>query len=90
MVTHSGNHPQTMARLPRRYAPFIFSVIQAALTTAAATAIAVHQSSRFSMQFLQQWFFAWVIAWLSMVPVVIFLAPLINRCVTALTAPPTE
>jgi Protein of unknown function (DUF2798) len=76
-----------MARLPRHYAPIAFSVIQAALTTALATAIGVHQSITFGLLFLERWVVAWGFAWLSMVPVVIFLAPVIQRCVAAITVP---
>jgi hypothetical protein len=77
-----------MARLPRRYAPFAFSVIQVTLTTGVATAIGVHQSVTLGVQFLLQWAVAWGVAWLSMMPLVIFVAPLIQRCVAAITAPP--
>ena len=46
-----------MARLPQKYAPFVFGVIQAAITTAVATAIATHQLTGFGLLFLQQWSF---------------------------------
>ena len=47
-----------MARLPHKYAPFVFGVIQAAITTAIATGIATHQLTEFGLLFLQQWTFA--------------------------------
>jgi Protein of unknown function (DUF2798) len=74
-----------MARIPQKYAPFVFAVIQAAITTAVATAIATHQLTEFSLLFLEQWAFAWLVAWLTMLPVVILLAPLLQRAVIALT-----
>jgi Protein of unknown function (DUF2798) len=39
------------------------------------------------MQFLQQWLFAWTVSFVTMLPVVIFVAPLFQRCVLALTMP---
>jgi hypothetical protein len=77
-----------MARLPSRYAPFAFSVLQVTLTTGIATAIGVHQSLGFGIPFLWQWALAWAMAWLTMLPVVIFAAPILQRCVGAITAPP--
>ena len=74
-----------MARLPQKYAPFVFGVIQAAITTAVATAIATRQLTEFGLLFLQQWTFAWLVAWLTMLPVVILFAPLLQRAVAALT-----
>src|SRR5689334_357586 len=72
-----SNHraPFGMARLPQKYAPFVFGVIQAAITTAVATAIATHQLTEFGLLFLERWAFAWLVAWLTMLPVVILLAP---------------
>lgn len=74
-----------MARLPQKYAPFVFGVIQAAITTAVATAIATHQLTEFGLLFLQRWTLAWLVAWLTMLPVVILFAPLLQRAVAALT-----
>ena len=74
-----------MARLPEKYAPFVFGVIQAAITTAVATAIATRQLTEFGLVFLEQWAFAWLVAWVTMLPVVILLAPLLQRAVIALT-----
>jgi hypothetical protein len=76
-----------MARLAQKYAPYVFGVIQAAITTAIATGIATHQLTEFGLLFLQQWAFAWLVAWLTMLPVVILFAPLLQRAVTALTVP---
>ena len=76
-----------MARLPQRCAPLVYGIIQAAITTAVATAIATHHLSDFGVQFLQEWLFAWAVSFLTMLPVVVFVAPLIQRCVLALTVP---
>jgi len=74
-----------MARLPHQYAPLVYGIIQAAITTAVATAIATYQLTDFSMRFAEEWLFAWVISFLTMLPVVVFAAPFIQRCVLALT-----
>lgn len=74
-----------MARLPHRYAPFLFGIIQAGLTTAVATAIATLQTTAIGLRFLVYWLAAWGIAWLAMLPVVMLAAPLIQRSVHALT-----
>ena len=76
-----------MLPLPRRCAPFVYAIIQAALATAVATAIATGQSSYLGLLFPEQWARAWLMAWLAMLPVVIFVAPLMQRAVVALTTP---
>jgi len=77
-----------MPRLPQRYAPFVYGVIQAAVTTAIATGVATHQLTEFGVRFVEQWALAWLIAWITMLPVVILIAPLLQRAVAAMTAPP--
>ena len=79
---------QLMARLPRQYAPLVYGIIQAAITTAVATAIATHHLTDFNMRVVEEWLFAWALAFLTMLPVVVFVAPFIERCVLALTVPP--
>jgi hypothetical protein len=76
-----------MARLPQRYAPLVYGIVQAGITTAVAAANTTHQLTGFGMQFLSRWASAWSLSWLTMLPVVISLAPLIQRAVVALTAP---
>jgi hypothetical protein len=57
-----------MARLPRQYAPFVYGIIQAAITTAVATAIATPHLTDFSMRFVEEWLLAWALAFLTMLP----------------------
>ena len=76
-----------MPRLPQRYAPFAYGIIQAAITTGVATWIATRQLTPFGMHFVDQWLFAWAIAWATMLPVVVFITPLIQRIVRAMTIP---
>ena len=78
-----------MARLPQQWAPLIYGIIQAAITTGVATAIATLQLTDFKLRFLEEWLFAWGLAFLTMLPVVIFVSPLIQRCVLALTFSPS-
>lgn len=72
--------------IPRRFAPFVYGIIQAAITAGVATAIATYQALGLGMEFLEHWVFSWVIAWLTMLPFVILMAPLIQRAVLRLTA----
>jgi len=37
---------------------------------------------------VEEWLFAWGIAFLTMLPLVVFVAPFIQRCVLALTVSP--
>jgi hypothetical protein len=37
------------------------------------------------MRFVEEWLFSWGIAFLTMLPVVVFVAPFIQRCVLGLT-----
>jgi len=78
-----------MARLPRQWAPLIYGVIQAAITTGVATAIATLQLTDFKLRFVEEWLFAWGLAFLTMLPVVIFVSPFIQPCVLALTFSPS-
>ena len=67
-----------MKRLPPRFAPFVYGIIQAAITTAVATAIATHQLASQGMAFLWHWLGCWALSWVSMLPIVILVAPLIS------------
>jgi Protein of unknown function (DUF2798) len=75
-----------MARLPRRFAPLVYGVIQVAITTAVATAVAVYQSTGFVAAALVHWAVAWLAALLLMLPIVIFISPLVQRLVAAITS----
>ncbi len=79
-----------MPKLPRHFAPFIFGVVQAALTTGIATAIATPLGVGLDWHFVQRWLATWAIAWLTMLPVVIFFALIIRRAVEAMTLPPND
>ena len=79
-----------MPKLPRRYAPFIYGLIQAAITTALATAIATKQMAPPGTQILSYWLSSWGLSWLTMLPVVVLVAPFIQRAVLFLTASETQ
>ncbi|HRD77134.1 MAG TPA: DUF2798 domain-containing protein [Hyphomicrobiaceae bacterium] len=74
----------------RRYAPFIYGVIQSAVTTGVATAIATYQLTGVGMEFVKRWLLVWAIAWLTMLPIVLLVAPVIQRAVFALTGQPAQ
>lgn len=76
-----------MRRLPKHHAPFIYGIIQSAITTAIAIAITTHQLAGRSMDFLWSWLASWGLSWLSMLPIVILVSPLIQRAVQSVTQP---
>lgn len=73
-----------MLGIPRRYAHFVFAVIQSGMTSAIAAAIA---SVPFldDSTFLIHWLGSWLVAWTVMAPVVLLAAPIIRRLALALT-----
>ncbi len=73
-----------MLGIPRRYSHFVFGVIQSGLTCAIAAGIA-SVSFLSEGQFIQRWMSSWLLAWATMLPVVLFAAPLIRRMSDALT-----
>jgi hypothetical protein len=73
-----------MLRIPRRYAHFVFAVIQSGLTSAIAAAIACAPFFQQST-FLEHWLISWSIAWATMVPIVLLAAPAIRRLAIFLT-----
>jgi hypothetical protein len=76
-----------MLGIPRRYAHFVFGVIQSGLTSAIASGIA---STAFlgTGKFLSNWIISWLEAWALMLPLVLFAAPLILKLALALTREP--
>ncbi len=74
-----------MRRLPKHYAPFIYGVIQAAITSAVATVVATYGIASLELQFVVYWLECWGISVLTMLPVVILVSPLIQRAVFSLT-----
>lgn len=72
-----------MSRIPARFGDYLYGSIQAAITTAVATVVAMVQSSGdLSLLLLSK---SWLLSWFAMLPVVVFVAPLIRRAVMALT-----
>jgi FtsH-binding integral membrane protein len=70
--------------IPRRYAHYIYGIIQSGLTCAIAAAIASYSFWADGV-FVAHWLRSWFIAWVTMLPVVIFAAPFIRRWSEALT-----
>jgi hypothetical protein len=73
-----------MLPIPRRQAHFVFGVIQSGLTSLIAAAIA-SESFLGDGSFLHHWIVSWLIAWVTMLPIVLFAAPLIRAMAVALT-----
>ncbi len=73
-----------MLGIPRRYAHFIFGVIQSGLTSAVAAAIA---SFPFLAEgfFLKHWLQSSLLSWFLMLPIVLFAAPAIRKLAQLLT-----
>lgn len=78
-----------MLSIPRRYAHFIFGVIQSGMTSCIAAGIASHPFLD-SGGFFSHWMRSWLVSWGMMLPVVIFAAPLIRACAIALTREETS
>lgn len=74
-----------MLKLPRRLAPYIYGVFQSGITTAVATGIATVQTIGLGLDSARVWLAAWALAWATMLPVVFFIAPFIQRAVLWMT-----
>jgi hypothetical protein len=75
-----------MLRIPRRYAHFVFGVIQSGLTSAIAAAIASANLLN-EGAFLLHWLQSWLLAWILMLPIVVLAAPAIRKVSLFLTRP---
>lgn len=75
-----------MLGIPRRYAHFMFGVLQSGLTSAIAAAIASANLLN-DGTFLRHWLQSWLVAWILMLPVVVLAAPLIRKISLFLTRP---
>lgn len=74
-----------MPRIPKQYGPFIYGIIQSGITTGVASSIATFSALGISGKALIAWCIAWIVAWATMIPIVIAVAPFIQRAVLALT-----
>lgn len=76
--------------IPRRFSALMYGVIQAAITSAVATTIATYQASPVGTSMLWYWLRYWSLSWIAMLPIVILVAPLIQRTVLWLTEPSAD
>lgn len=74
-----------MPQVPRRFAPLLYGIIQAAITSAVATTIATFQSDLTGVSAARYWLGCWSLSWLAMLPVVVLVSPLIQRAVISVT-----
>jgi hypothetical protein len=74
-----------LRKLPRRYAHFLFAIIQSGITTAVASAIT---SSRLAADdlLIASWFSSWLVSWATMVPIALLAAPAIRGLTLSLTS----
>ncbi len=72
--------------IPRRYAHFLFGVIQSGLTCFVAAGIASLPMFE-AGAFIEHWLMAWLISWMTMLPVVLLAAPFIRALVERLVDP---
>lgn len=77
-----------MPKLPRRFAPLVYGIIQSGITSAVASGVATLGALGVNCLALGAWFVAWVIAWAAMLPIVVLVSPLIQKAVLSLTEPP--
>jgi hypothetical protein len=74
-----------LSKLPRRYAHFIFAIIQSGMTSAIASAIAFFRVATEASS-ISEWVTSWLAAWATMVPIVLLAAPAIRSIANALTS----
>jgi len=74
----------TAMLIPHRYSHFVYGTIQSGVTTGIATAVATSGYEDGAI-FLQRWTTTWGTSWLLMMPVVLFVAPAIQRLTALLT-----
>lgn len=75
----------TIPKPPRRYAHFIFAIIQSGITSAIASAIAFIRVAT-DASLIGDWLASWLAAWATMVPIVLFAAPVIKSIANSLTS----
>jgi hypothetical protein len=74
-----------LPKLPRRYAHFLFAVIQSGMTSAIASVIACFRLAA-DTSWISEWFTSWLAAWAIMVPIVLLAAPAIRSIANVLTS----
>ena len=77
-----------MRRLPRTFGPLLFAAIQSAVTTAVATGVTTVQIKGPEGLVSLQWGQSWLMAWGAMLPLVMGMAPWLQRVVAGLTREP--
>ena len=73
-----------MSGIPRRYAHFVFGVLQSGLTSGIAAGIASAPLAA-TGGFFANWMRSWLVSWLVMLPIVLFAAPVIRKASIRLT-----
>jgi hypothetical protein len=71
---------------PQKLAPALFGFILSGLMSLLVSGIATYRSAGMSPDFMSTWTGGWLAAWLVAFPVVLVVAPLTRRAVSALVA----
>lgn len=71
---------------PKKLAPALFGFILSGLMSLLVSGIATYRAAGLAPGFVGMWTAGWITAWLAAFPVVLVLAPLTRRAVTALVA----
>ena len=71
-------------KIPHRFSHYIFGVLQSGITCAVASGITVFGTANSENKFFD-WLFAWSLSLITMLPIVIFIAPLLRRTVEQIT-----
>lgn len=71
---------------PQKLAPALFGLILSGLMSLLVSGIATYRSTGLSADFVATWTGGWLTAWLVAFPVVLVVAPLTRRAVSALVA----
>jgi hypothetical protein len=70
--------------IPRRYAHFVFAVLQSGLTCLVASGIGSFPATSVG-EFFEHWFLVWLVSWATMLPVVVLAAPMLRALANNLT-----
>jgi len=73
-------------KIHHRHSHLIFGIIQSGITSAIASAIATFSGGSDYLH----WIGSWAVSWMTMLPVVIFAAPVIKRLVDKLVEAPSR
>jgi hypothetical protein len=75
----------TFHRVPRRYAPILFSLVLSTAITAVTSGLITAINTGFDAGYPERWMRAWALAWAFAFPTVTLFGPSIRRMIERLT-----